>query len=548
LVTENVELLIGDIEAGLLETLGEAPDRELDPFLTGWERNNPLVRAAFRCSSDGQILRPALTEISDEARGFRRRFSARLAENPPWQSREEKREDKQVKSSSSSGVATAKDAPEMEARRQVASNVLNVQNARKETQALAKKAPEWSGAPSSLSRDYASTEVDQRAKAQSSESKAQARAADRRGWVPLKMDGRLHLLGWLQPGGAGDVRGVEVNLSSLVSRLAGAMPAELAADEGYVLRDDKGRVVHQAGTVPRDLSAPSTRVPLAAESLPGWEVAGFLSYAPMESGSAGFFLIGSLLTAILMIAILAAGSLLLWQARRSEAEAVQKTSFVANVSHEFKTPLTTIRLYAELLEQGRVAEEGKREDYLKTIGRETQRLARLVNNVLDFSRLEQGQKKFKREELDLAAELSRLFATHAPRLAEAGLKLNYDRPARPVVVQMDRDAAEQILLNLLDNACKYASDGGEITVSLSEQRPNGDLELRVLDRGPGVPRDQRELIFEKFHRIDDTLTADKAGTGLGLSIARQLARGLGGQLYYEDRPGGGAVFIWNILL
>jgi signal transduction histidine kinase len=115
-----------------------------------------------------------------------------------------------------------------------------------------------------------------------------------------------------------------------------------------------------------------------------------------------------------------------------------------------------------------------------------------------------------------------------------------------MMAKTDRDAAEQILLNLLDNACKYAAGGGEITVLLTDGRPSGSVDLRVLDRGPGVPRDQRELIFEKFHRVDDALTADKAGTGLGLSIARQLARGLGGELYYEDRPGGGAVFVWKI--
>lgn len=321
----------------------------------------------------------------------------------------------------------------------------------------------------------------------------------------------------------------------------------MAAGEGYVLRDDRGRVLHQAGLVSRS-ARPAVRVPLAADLLPGWAAAAFVEGAPAYGDSGlggGFFLAGSLLVGIFIVAILSGGSLLLWQARRSENEARQKTSFVANVSHEFKTPLTSIRLYSELLEQGRVPDDARRGEYLKTIGRETQRLARLVNNALDFSRLEQGRKKYRREPLDLAAELARLLDTHAPRLIEAGLTLRRELSAAPLTVTADRDALEQIVLNLLDNACKYAGGGGEVTVRLAP-RPAGGAELRVLDRGPGVPPEHRERIFEKFHRVDDTLTAEKSGTGLGLSIARQLARGLGGDLRFEARDGGGAAFVLEL--
>jgi signal transduction histidine kinase len=218
---------------------------------------------------------------------------------------------------------------------------------------------------------------------------------------------------------------------------------------------------------------------------------------------------------------------------------------VANVSHEFKTPLTTIRLYSELLEQGRVAEGEKRGEYLRTIGRETQRLARLVNNVLDFSRLEQGRKKYQREPLDLTAALGQLLDAHAPRIGETGLEVKRNLPVEVVSVVTDRDAVEQIVLNLLDNACKYAAAGGEVVVAL-RPRSGAGVEVRVGDRGPGVPSAHREQIFEKFHRVDETLTAEKGGAGLGLSIARQLARGLGGELRYEARSGGGAEFVLEL--
>ncbi len=188
-------------------------------------------------------------------------------------------------------------------------------------------------------------------------------------------------------------------------------------------------------------------------------------------------------------------------------------------------------------------EETKRADYLATIGRETERLARLVGNVLDFSRLEQGKKKYARADFDLAAGLRLLVETHGPRLAEAGLVVALNAPAA-LVVASDRDAVEQIVLNLLDNAAKYAAEGGEATLSLACGETG--VRLVVADRGPGVPADQRGRVFEKFHRVDERLTAEKPGAGLGLSIARQLARGLGGDLVCRARDGGGAEFVLTL--
>ena len=123
--------------------------------------------------------------------------------------------------------------------------------------------------------------------------------------------------------------------------------------------------------------------------------------------------------------------------------------------------------------------------------------------------------------------------------------LHAQLPAAPLPVTTDRDAVGQIVLNLIDNACKYAGDGGELTVTLAALR-GGGAEIRVGDRGPGVPAEHRARIFEKFHRVDDALTAEKTGAGLGLSSARQLARGLGGELRYAPRAGAGAEFILEL--
>lgn len=588
LIVENIELLVGDVETGLLDTLVAADAGDLDAFLAQLEKNNPLVRTAFRATADGRLLRPDPQTAGGDARGFLRRFNQQFGRQAPWSA------PRLAQVPAQNAAADKRDQDlafnESLARQDVSKNVAQTQNARREVQELFKNANSQAYVPPSaptessggkvamadtLTRESergraggapaaaaapASANLPSRAiapgGARSSDAAAAAKpsnvkdAPDRRGWVPAMIEGRLHLLAWVQPGGAGEVRGAEIELTALTSRLAGALPAELSGGEGYAIRDAQARVLHQAGAIPRT-GEPIVTVPLSLALLPGWQVVAFLAQVYETRGDGvGFFWLSTLLVLIFVAAILAGGALLVSQARRSEEEAAQKTSFVANVSHEFKTPLTTIRLYSELLEQGRVRDREQAGEYLRTIGRETQRLARLVNNALDFSRLEQGKKKYAPEAIELGAELERLVETHAPRVREAGLELRRDLPAAPVRVKTDRDALEQIVLNLIDNACKYASEGGEVSVALMV-RPGGNgsvpgAEIRVRDRGPGVPPEHRERIFEKFHRVDDKLTAEKTGAGLGLSIARQLARGLGGELRYEPREGGGADFILEL--
>jgi len=197
-------------------------------------------------------------------------------------------------------------------------------------------------------------------------------------------------------------------------------------------------------------------------------------------------------------------------------------------------------MYAEMLGEGTIADEAKRRRYLETIVKESQRLSRLVGNVLDFSRLEQGRRSFHREPLELTALLGELLDRLAPRLSEAGLALEREIGAEPLPLASDRDALEQIVLNLLDNAVKYAADGGRLQVGL--RREGEALRLWVRDFGPGVPATHRQRIFDKFHRVDTALTARQQGAGLGLSIARQLAEGLGGTLRYAPAEGGGSRF------
>lgn len=512
LIAENVELLVGDVQMGLMGTLRETPTTNPDAFLENWERENPLVGATFRLSRTDRVLRPPANGSGGEVHRW---IGTWLAAGAPWRGLLQ--------------AAKLESEEERQVRKDVGVNVQQLQSARNSINELAMQ-----GQAMKKNAGVNTNAV-----------------PEREGWVPWQDGNRLRLIGWRQIA-SGEVLGVELKLAAFAARLGDVLPKDGDFANAFTLRETGGVVLQNRDYGPSADSRlqkpeqPAVTVPLASNVLPGWEVVGFVRDNGASKGAGGgFFLVGALLIGTFIVAILSGGSLLLLQTRRSEAEAAQKTSFVANVSHEFKTPLTTIRLYAELLEQGRVRDAAQGGDYLRTIGRETQRLARLVNNALDFSRLEQGKKKYAREQVDLAAELTRLLDTHAPRLAEAGLALHRALPATPVPLTTDRDAVEQIVLNLLDNACKYASEGGEVTVTLSS-RPGGGAEVRVADRGPGVPVEHRERIFEKFHRVDDALTAEKSGAGLGLSIARQLARGLGGEVRYASRTGAGAEFILQL--
>ena len=275
--------------------------------------------------------------------------------------------------------------------------------------------------------------------------------------------------------------------------------------------------------------------------LPHWQVAVFFpgDHSSNAQGR-GFMLLSGLLLAIFISAIILGGALLTWQALGYRKDARRKTSFVSNVSHELKTPLTSIRMYAELLDENRIKSPEKKKQYLRVIVSETRRLTRLVNNALDFSRLEQGKKTYRIAPLNMSRFLQDLLDAQRLQLEQNGLVPDLSLPGGEPVAQVDRDAIEQVMLNLFDNAVKYAADGKELTVVLD--RWDTFCRIRVKDRGPGVPRAHRQKIFDKFHRVDDSLTAVKPGSGLGLSIARRLVMDLGGELGYASRQGGGSVF------
>ena len=315
------------------------------------------------------------------------------------------------------------------------------------------------------------------------------------------------------------------------------------------IRDAGGRIVwSEGGPVP---DGTGDVVPLDPD-LPGWTLRAVWSErdggGASAAGAQRLRLVGGILLLLFAAAPLAASALLWRQARRERREARRKTDFVATVSHELRTPLTSIRLHAELLAAGKVPEGELRRQSFETILSECDRLGRLVGNVLDFGRLERGSRRYASETLDLSALAREVCeASRADLEARGGGVRVSDGGAgdAPVTACADRDAVRQILLNLLDNAVKYAASGGPAEVTV-RRLDDGRAELRVEDRGPGVASGDRERVFERFFRADDSVTRETRGSGLGLSIARGLARGMCGGLECRPRRGGGSAFVLTL--
>jgi signal transduction histidine kinase len=277
------------------------------------------------------------------------------------------------------------------------------------------------------------------------------------------------------------------------------------------------------------------------EVLPHWEAALYLLHPGELARSARLLtLTFVLLIAVALAAILAGGVFVALDARKQLALAQKKTDFVSNVSHELKTPLTSIRMFAELLEQGRFDEPGKRSRYLRIIILESERLTRLINNVLDFARADRKQKNYHMADIDLQRVVDRVWEAQTIHLQEAGFTCERVTKDAPYPVTADADAIGQVLVNLLSNAEKYSGTRRE--VGLHSSRENGSVLISVQDRGIGVPDSEGEKIFEAFHRSNDSLASNVQGSGLGLTLARNIARDHGGDIEYHKRDDGGSVF------
>ena len=259
------------------------------------------------------------------------------------------------------------------------------------------------------------------------------------------------------------------------------------------------------------------------------------------NGSLGYNLTLGFVVAVLLIAGIV---LVLLGARRAMRLSQMKSDFVSNVSHELRTPLASIRLFAEMMMRGRVQAPEKVIEYGTYIETESRRLSRLIDNILDFSRIESQQKEYRHEPTLVLDVVDRVLDAFDVRLRQAGLRLVRHLPERPgPVAQLDADAVGQALHNLLDNAAKYSREGEEIVVEVT--RHDEHVVISVEDHGIGIAKSDQAKVFERFHRVSTGLVHDVKGSGLGLAIVQHTARAHGGRVTLESDLGVGSTFrVW----
>jgi signal transduction histidine kinase len=241
-------------------------------------------------------------------------------------------------------------------------------------------------------------------------------------------------------------------------------------------------------------------------------------------------------------------------ARRAFTRQIQlndmKSNFVSSVSHELRAPIASVRLLAESLERGKISEPTKQNEYFRFIGQECRRLSALIENVLDFSRIEQGRKQYEFEPTNLSTLVEQTVKLMQPYAEERGVKLSAECGVRSAELSVDGRAIQQALVNLIDNAIKHSPKDATVLVALAASEEGSEtcnlqpatFNLSVSDNGPGIPASEHEKIFERFYRLGSELRRETPGVGIGLSIVKHVVEAHGGRVRAESEVGQGSRF------
>ncbi len=327
-------------------------------------------------------------------------------------------------------------------------------------------------------------------------------------------------------GGQRHRQGLVVHLPSLAERLERDVLAGSALDPFVALAWD-GPPSSAAYMFTHAFAAP----------FQAWTVSASAPRIPELASREGWFLGG---LAGLVVAVVLVGGASVWRAVRAELELAQRRSdFAAAVTHELKTPITTIRMYGEMLRDGLIPGAARQHEYHVTLVAEAERLTRLVGNVLELARIERGAAGPAPEDVDPVAIVREAHALCAPMVTAAGATLDLAVPEALPLVHAERDGLVQALANLVDNALKFSADAPDRRIHLSAAREGDRVALRVRDHGPGVPKGQLRQIFEPFYRGERELTRRTKGTGIGLALVAGVVERARGTVRARNHPDGG---------
>ena len=307
---------------------------------------------------------------------------------------------------------------------------------------------------------------------------------------------------------------------------------------GWELTDANGEHLLRSEYVPEEGSPVYIVFP---PDLPSWSLTFFPQYKGLfnffSRSGAGVFLY----IFIAIVIILAFGLFFTLKAVRDELNlSKMKSYFMSTVSHEFKSPLTSIRQMAEMLVQGRVPSTERQHKYHTTILQQSERLSHLIDNILDFSKMEEGQKIFHFEKADITPVVENIAESFKEQTAMQGFNISLSLTAPVPDVVFDREAMEQVLHNLLDNACKYSGDSRDIEIQVLTKGIN--VIITVEDHGIGIRKEDLDKIFSRFYRAGEELTQTAKGSGIGLTIVRQIVKAHNGTIDVESEPGKGSIF------
>lgn len=501
--------VIDAIEVELVQGL-EAADGDAEA-LRALERGQPLIRQVFLADADGRRLHPP---SGDEASRDERDFVERT--RAIWEASAELALTGPAEGQSPGPIGSL-------VRGSTPTNLMQAQRSGPQQQQAAAPAqqqvkPATAGAGSEG--------------APAADSLAGLARVQAQGWIAWYWEEGLHLLFWRRRAD-GLIAGVELERATLLQRLIAALPATGEQESLIAIVDARDEALYQWGTLePADGAPPLARLPLAPP-LEAWSIQYFGDEVdtPVNLGATRLVVLVGVGAAALVLLGLAAFFYREWS--RNMREARQRVSFVTQVSHELKTPLTNIRLYAELLADEISGLDDRAEEHAGVIVSECQRLSRLIANVLTFSR--SGRPGQRTRPLAIDAVIKGTIDQFAPAFAERGIAV-HRAGAAPRAVLADEDAVGQILANLLSNVEKYAAAGERVDVEI-DQDPRR-TRIRVRDHGPGISPRHRRRIFDPFFRARDDLSEGVSGTGIGLTIARDLARQQGGDLELLAGDGG----------